>query len=176
MNELQLSNFEPTKDSRLIRFVEFMGKYYKKSSILWLLIKKKSVVSTDRQFRFICDKNEKVSEKMLYTGKYAAFLLDTKMVVCYILGFKYLSGKRTTYTLEYCPVSTDKEGQGIGVLATYYILENNALVGLKNENLKYFNIDNFYCHVNVIHLDGKFICDDPSMEKMNNILCQINYN
>ena len=66
-------------------------------------------------------------------------------VVGQILGFKYLSGSRKSYTFNYVPITDPTENaRKIGVLYTLYkITEDNKLENLKASNLNYLDIKSF---------------------------------
>ena len=105
-----------SQNEDLCKFVNYIKKdgtevLVKKSSVLWMFLKKKSRVSPDRMLRFI----SKVSDKnnitpYIFIGQFALFLINEKTVVAgQVLGFRYLSGIRRNYSLEYCPIEAPEK-------------------------------------------------------------------
>ena len=156
------------QNSSLRHFVQVQRKddsvyFVRKSSILWMLLKNKKRIPSDRMLRFITEKgNNLPSENVLEIGRYAAFLINQNiLLVGQVLSFQYMTGKKKSYTLDFCALEKKDddnaidEARGIKVLCSFYDLKRNEegdikLKLLSDKNMQYFNINDFFCHVNVI--------------------------
>ena len=149
-----------------------------------MLLKNKKRISTDRMLRFVSEKvGNMVDSTFLEIGKYAAFLLnDNSLLVGQILAFRYKTGKNKSYSLDYCPISepSDTIARGIEVLCSYHQFKKTAendyiLFFIQNQNMSYYDIKTFFCHVNVIlkkdnsGIDNLFLADS-SKSKLENLL------
>lgn len=173
-NEIEEVMKSDDKLNNLIKYQRPDGSiiFIKKSSFLWMCLKKKSRVSPDRMRRFLSEKSSGNNSDVNYVwiGQFAFFLLNKQKIVAgQVLGFKYLSGKRTNYSLDFCPIKapSNSSHSGIGVLVSFYeIKKNDDLFELKyliNENLSYINID---CLIKIVEVHdtpcGKLVLSDAS--------------
>lgn len=139
-------------------FVKFRGSkgeelFVRKSSCLWAWERNKKRVSTDRIFRFFNDKKNvtpTADSGFLLIGDYACFNNNEEIIIGHVLGFVYLSGNRTEYTLPYCPINPNipqEKKRGVGVLCSQFLIGDNILIP-KNVT-EYVEIDTFLKHVSI---------------------------
>lgn len=151
-------------------FVKFKGSkgddlFVRKSSCLWAWERNKKRVSTDRVYRFISEKknNPNTDTGFISVGDYVCFLVEDEIIVGYVLGFTYLSGKRTEYTLPYCPINPDIPvgiKRGIAVLCSLFSIGDKIL--LPKNITEYINIEHYIMHSNVVPVDSELQLSDSS--------------
>jgi hypothetical protein len=145
------------ESSKSAQFISFLGTkgnqlHVRKSSCLWAWERNKERVSTDRVFRYINDQKKElvIDNSYLSVGDYACFLVGEEVFIGHVMGFTYLSGKRTEYTLSYCPLKPDipkKKQRGIAALCSQFLIGDRVLI--PKSLTEYVNIDYYKMHVNV---------------------------
>ena len=165
-NDLHENKLQEAKSRRddMLKFITYEKSdgsiiTIKKSSILWLLLKKKTRISPDRMLRFLGDKKDFdiKTEEQIWIGEHAVFVVNEKnILVGQVLGFKYLSGKRKNYSLEFCQIQAPEfDAKGVEVLLSFYQIHHNkeerkfVLLGLSNENQSYLNLNHFVMKIKI---------------------------
>lgn len=74
----------------------------------------------------------------------------SKFVIVHVHGFKYLSGSRTTFTLNECPIvaPTSSTSKGVGVSGLFFSVGDTLALELKPNVLNgNINIANYVTHL-----------------------------
>ncbi|XP_058834393.1 uncharacterized protein LOC131691779 [Topomyia yanbarensis] len=120
--------------------------HVKKSTLLWMITNGTQRCSSDRSYRFrempVSNKIAiREQNKVLTTmrcGEWIVLKCNDSVNVVKIYGFRYLSGKRTAYTLDeaYVHPPSDSSAKGVGVVGSYFtvILSENITLELNEES------------------------------------------
>ncbi len=160
---LELENFvedsnrpqqENNENNAFVKFTSSRGEelFMRKSSCIWAWERDKTKVSTDRIYRFTNNKKQILEHGVKYisVGEFACFVKDCEVIIGHVLGFVYLTGKRTEYSLPYCPLNPNippAQRRGIAVLCSQYLVGDKILI--PKNHTDYIDINLYVMHVSV---------------------------
>lgn len=172
-NELEEQVNLEIETSKFVNFRKQDGSYIlvKKSSVLWMLFKKKNRISPDRMLRFLSNVTKsKETVPCIWVGEFALFRVNNQKVVAgQVLGFRYITGPKKNYSLEYCPIEAPENSGNLGIntLVSFYEISKNenrfVLNFLLNEYLNFINLNCLIKVITVIEdLSGKISVSEES--------------
>jgi hypothetical protein len=134
--------------------------FIKKTTLCWLLAKRKEKISTDRLRRFISNSTT-ISHKSIsdctinsdiYIGDWGVFKHYDNIVVGQVIGFQYINatGKQKKYTWDVCPVTPPAKcniKKGINVIGNWFLFNNASHTLNLLGKFFFINIDCYASHI-----------------------------